>query len=257
MPTPPRVLITRPAAQAADWVDRLRACGLEALPLPLIDIAPPADTAEVVAAWQRLPAQRLVVFVSPNAVDQFFACRPGAVAAWPEGVTAASPGPGTTQALRRHGVPAAAIVEPEADAPQFDSESLWAQLSTHDWRNADGLIVRGTSGREWLADRLREAGLRLGFVSAYRRVVPQWSVQERGWLDAALQQPGRHVWLFSSGEAVDNLATLAASATWSASSAIATHARIAQRARQAGFGPVDEVRPAFDAVVGCIQSRAS
>ena len=104
-----RVLVTRPAAQAVDWVAQLRAYGFDALALPLIAIEPVADTAPLVEAWDRLAAQRLVMFVSPNAAERFFAQRPPALA-WPEAVLAGSPGPGTTRALRALGVPAAQIV---------------------------------------------------------------------------------------------------------------------------------------------------
>ena len=38
------------------------------------------------------------------------------------------------------------------------------------------------------------------------------------------------------------------------SRALATHPRIAARARQAGFAEVFEVQPGLDAVVACIQS---
>jgi uroporphyrinogen-III synthase len=40
-----RVLVTRPAAQAAGWVQRLGERGIEAFALPLIGITPAADPA--------------------------------------------------------------------------------------------------------------------------------------------------------------------------------------------------------------------
>ena len=125
-----RVIVTRPAAQADPWVRSLAAKGVDAVALPLIDISPPEDPAAVDAAWQTLAAQRLVVFVSPNAAQEFFRRRPPALA-WPAGVTAASIGPGTTQTLLRLGVPLASVVEPSADSGQFDSEALWQQLRSH------------------------------------------------------------------------------------------------------------------------------
>ncbi|MBC7994305.1 MAG: uroporphyrinogen-III synthase, partial [Rhizobacter sp.] len=86
-----RVLVTRPAAQASDWVQQLRAAGLQAEALPLIDIAPPADTSPLVAAWATLAQKALVVFVSPNAVSRFFAARPEPLL-WPPAALAGSPG---------------------------------------------------------------------------------------------------------------------------------------------------------------------
>ena len=91
---PPRVVVTRPAAQAELWVERLRARGIAAEALPLIEIAASDDTAALAAAWAELASYRLVVFVSANAVVHFFAARPAAIA-WPEGLEAAAPGSGT------------------------------------------------------------------------------------------------------------------------------------------------------------------
>ena len=127
-----RVIVTRPAAQAAGWVARLRGAGHDAVALPLIAIHPAADPAAVRAVWHGLAQRRLAVFVSPNAADRFMAARPAELA-WPPGTLAGSTGPGTTQALRDHGVAPDCIVEPAADAQQFESEALWQRLRDRDW----------------------------------------------------------------------------------------------------------------------------
>jgi uroporphyrinogen-III synthase len=249
-----KALVTRPAAQAVEWVAQLAARGIEAAALPLIGIADADDVTAVDAAWARLPEQALVVFVSPNAVERFFARRPAGLE-WPAGVLAGSPGPGTTRELQRLGVPAQAIVAPADDAPQFDSESLWAQLGgRRPWRGAAVTIVRGDGGRDWLAQTLRERGAAVSNLSAYRRVVPVPDAAQRRVLETALAAPAQWVWLFSSSEAIDHLATLAPQADRRGAVAIATHPRIAARARAAGFGRVLECRPDVDAVVACIQS---
>ena len=251
-----RVIVTRPAAQAADWVLQLQAHGIDAVALPLIGIAPVDDPAPLTVAWQGLAHQRLVVFVSPNAADQFFAQRPPSIA-WPAGVLAGSPGPGTTRVLIGLGVAAVQIVAPAADAAQFDSESLWAQLEGRDWNEAAVLIVRGDSGRDWLADTLRSRGASVEHVAAYRRVVPRLDAREAALLQAAITDPGAHLWLFSSSEAIANLMALpplAGSANAARGRAVATHPRIAARARELGFGRVIESRPALTDVVACIQS---
>jgi len=256
-----RILVTRPAAQARAWVHELRARGVaDAVALPLIAIGPPSDTAPLHAAWASLAQRSLVVFVSPNAVEQFFAQAPAGAARWPVGTLAGSPGPGTTRELQTHGVPAEAIVEPAADAPQFDSEALWAQLADRDWRGREALIVRGDGGREWLVDVLRGAGAVVETVAAYRRVAPRLDAGERAVLDAALAAPADHVWLFSSSEAIDRLAALRpnlAADAWRSAQAIATHPRIAERARALGIVSVQATQPGLDAVVACIQSIRS
>jgi len=255
-----RVLVTRPAAQAAAWVADLRSNGLDAAALPLIEVAAAADTAPVDAAWRTLAGQHLVMFVSPNAVTHFFARRPTGNA-WPAGVLAGAPGPGTSQALLKHGVAPEQIVQPAADAPQFDSESLWQALRQQDWAGRDALVVRGDGGREWLAETLAAHGARVEFVAAYQRRAPRWGAAEQALAEAALAAPAAHLWLFSSSESIDHLAAWRPHARWQAGHALASHARIAERARAAGFGQVIECRPALAAVVaavvGCIQSAAS
>jgi uroporphyrinogen-III synthase len=256
---PMRVIVTRPAAQAADWVRRLQAEHIDAVPLPLIGVAPAADASAVESAWATLATQRLVVFVSPNAVEHFFALRP-AGARWPAGVLAGSPGPGTTRSLLDLGVPAAHTVAPAADAAQFDSEALWQQLEVQDWHGAGVLIVRGDGGRDWLADTLRGRGAQVAHVAAYRREAPVFDAAQRSLLTAALHEPAAHLWYFSSSEAIDHLERIAAvhePLRWAGASALATHPRIAARARRLGIGRVLESRPPLEAVVACIQSLRS
>jgi uroporphyrinogen-III synthase len=249
-----RAIVTRPAAQAAGWVARLRDAGHDAVALPLIAIAPAADPAPVQAAWRSLAARRLAVFVSPNAAAQFLAARPADLA-WPAATLAGSTGPGTSLALREQGVPPGCIVEPGADAPQFDSEALWARLRDRDWQGAQVLIVRGDGGREWLAETLRAQGASVALLAAYRRCVPELDARERALLGEALRAPRAHVWLFSSSEAIDNLGALVGlGVDWSQARAVATHARIAARAQQLGLGQVELTRPTLAAVSACIQS---
>lgn len=272
-PVPPlRVLVTRPADQAVQWVARLAERGIAAAALPLMAIEPPAEPearAAVRAAWDGLASQALVVVVSPNAVTQFFAQRPAAMA-WPQGVRAGSPGPGTSAALREAGVPDAAIVEPPLDAGRFDSEALWAVLAgQRDWRGAAVLIVRGGdgddegtrgSGRDWLAQTLRAAGARVDFVRAYRRAAPRLDAAERALWQQAVAAPAAHCWLFSSSESVAQLEALSGTSfpagNWQAATALATHPRIAARARQAGFGRVLDAAPTLDAIVAALQAAA-
>jgi len=251
-----RTIVTRPAAQSAQWVQWLQQRGIASIALPLIAIEPPSDVAAVTQAWRDLAGQRLVVFVSPNAAEQFFALRPSGTA-WPDAVEAASLGPGTTQTLRRLGVPAPQIVEPAADAAQFDSEALWLRLSGRDWSGASVLVVRGDGGRDWLAQTLGQRGARVGFVAAYRRAAPRFEGNAAALLDEAVARPAEHLWFFSSSEAIDHLAHARPTGPWSPARALATHPRIAQRARDCGFGVVHESRPTLEAVVACIQSIPS
>ncbi len=247
-----RVLVTRPQPQADDWVARLAALGLDALALPLLAIADSPDPAAVTAAWHGLARRALAMFVSPSAVERFVAARPPGID-WPAGTLAGSTGPGTARALRDASVPAHCTVSPADDAPRFDSEALWTLLRARcDWRGRAVLIVRGEGGRDWLAEQLRAAGATVDFVEAYRRETPQWTGAQRQALAQALARPAAHLWLFSSSEGVGQLAALAPGADWSAAMALATHPRIAEAARGAGFGRVEAVAPAPQAVASAV-----
>ncbi|TXD67822.1 fused uroporphyrinogen-III synthase HemD/membrane protein HemX, partial [Mitsuaria sp. TWR114] len=98
---PVRLLLTRPRAQADDWVRRMAALNVPTASLPLIDIAPAADPADLAQAWSALPATDLAMFVSPNAVEHFFDRRraDGGQDAWPDRTWAATVGPGSARAL--------------------------------------------------------------------------------------------------------------------------------------------------------------
>ena len=242
-----RLIVTRPAAQAAAWVASLQGLGCQAQALPLIDIVPVPDAAPLQAAWQALGQYGLVMFVSANAVEQFFAAAPGGMA-WPVGVRAGSTGPGTSAALRRAGVRESDLVEPSPDAPSYDSEGLWARVSHEPWDGRRVLVVRGEDGRDWLADTLRSQGADVDFVAAYRRQAPAWAAAERAVVQQALAAPADHLWVFSSSEAVRHLQGAMPQADWSRSMAVATHARIAEAARSLGFGQVRLVAPDVQAL---------
>jgi uroporphyrinogen-III synthase len=249
----PTVLVTRPAAQAAGWVERLRAAGIDAEALPLIAIEPSADLPALQRAWRGLSTQALVMFVSPNAVTGFFCARP-AGASWPETLRAGATGPGTVEALVAAGVARARCVAPQG--PPYDSAALWRQLQAEPWPGRAVLIVRGDGGRDEFAQALRHAGAQVDFVSAYQRSTPTWSATERARAEAALAAPEKHVWLLSSGEAVGHLERLLPQARWQASRALASHERIAARAREAGFGQVSEVPPTLEAIVAALSGAA-
>ena len=246
------VLVTRPAPHAEVWAEALRAVGVRAHALPLLSIAPVPDSSAVHAAWQGLAARDLVVFVSPSAIQQFFAAGQGL--AWPPTTLAACTGPGSAAQLLALGVPAAQILSPASDAAQFDSEALWNQLAPRNWASRSVLVVRGEAGREWLADTLADAGARVDFLQAYVRAPAVLTSHEREVFALALAHPHAHVWLLSSSEAVTAASSIAGTAQWASAQALATHPRIAQTARALGWGFVEVCRPEVPEVVRCVQS---
>jgi uroporphyrinogen-III synthase len=256
------VLVVRPRAQADAWVDALAALGVPARALPLIEIAPAPDAAQVDAVFAQVEASQkepLLVFVSPNAVLGFFdavaAARGTPARAWPAHAWAAATGPGTVAALRECGVPPERIAAPAADATQFDSEALWSVVRRWRWTRRPVWIVRGNGGRDWLGEQLREAGADVRVVQSYGRAAPVLSPDERALMAAALAEPVRWIWMFSSSEAIAHLQALAPDARWSAGRALASHPRIADSARALGFESVTVVAPSAQAVADAVLQK--
>jgi uroporphyrinogen-III synthase len=269
MLTAPAVLVTRPAAEGMGWVAELQARGISAEALPLIEIAPIADVLPAQACWAALHTYASLMFVSGNAVEGFFAARPASAGAFHSGLRFMAPGPGTAKRLLRAGVPAAQIDTPPHEAAQFDSQSLWEVVGQRTWAGQRVLIVRGQSsvhvaqeslsdgaapGRDWLARCLIDRGAAVDFVSVYQRRPPLLSRAAHDRVRRS--QHDGSVWLFSSSEALAHLSALPGleRMDWSQARAIATHPRIAQAAREAGWGVVIESRPALADIVASIES---
>jgi len=252
------VLVVRPRAQGLAWVADLAALGVAAQALPLIEILPAPEPARVEDAFAQVEAsaaQPVLVFVSPNAVLGFMAAARGAGApapAWPAQAWAAATGPGTVAALVEAGVPAGRIVAPAPTAAQFDSEALWTVIGGWPWAGRPVWIVRGNGGRDWLGQQLRGAGADVHVLQSYGRAAPVLTDAEHALLAAAVAEPARWTWMFSSSEAIDRLQALAPQARWTDGRALASHPRIADRARALGFGTVRVVAPAPAAVAAAL-----
>lgn len=257
-----RVIVTRPERDAQQWVLDLSALGLDAQALPLIQVGPVADPADLVQAWQHLADYVGVMFVSGNAVENFFASKPLLA---PELMViktrAWATGPGTARALLRAGLAPERIDVPAHDTAQFDSEALWQVVGVQVRAGDRVLIVRGGdppgrggagqgSGREWFANRVAQAGGRVEFVMSYQRCTPEFSTHQ----DQLARQAATDgsVWLFSSTEAVANLKAWLPGQSWAQARALATHPRIAAAVKNAGFGVVGESRPTLPDVVAAL-----
>ena len=270
-----RLIVTRPAAEAAHWVQTLRDRGWPALALPLINIGEPtsAEARAALQAWRANWSQvDALLFVSGAAVSHFFA--EGAVAR-PRGSFNTrfwAPGPGTArqlaQTLGALGIAPDRIDSPPADAAQFDSEHLWPVVASQVVAGSRILIVRGSStdaaaadgsvpghGRDWLIRQCEDAGARVDGCVAYERRPPVFDDADHA-LVAQATEAG-NVWLFSSSEALAALRVAQPSARWTEATALVTHPRIAQSARDAGFGRVIESRPSLPDVLRALESECT
>jgi uroporphyrinogen-III synthase len=187
------IVVTRPSRQAAAFAQKLAALGASPIVFPAIVILPPADRAPLEKAHARLRDYDFAVFVSANAVEY------GAPVAsrWPASLPAFAPGPGTAEALTGAG-----ILDVRVPRTTLDSEGLLALPDLTNVRGRRIVVFRGDSGRELLADTLRDRGAHVDLVSCYQRAVPSSGTEG---LVEALREHRAHAVTVTSSEGVDNL----------------------------------------------------
>jgi uroporphyrinogen-III synthase len=275
---PPRVIVTRPAGQAAQWVQALQAQGFDAHSFALIEIADALQPAQRQALQTHVGtpgALDACMWVSANAVSYFYQsntplAQQNIARAAINLVVNDSPtqgtalrhwatGPGTVAALQAHGVPLASIDAPDATAAQWDAEALWQRVAAQVHAGSRVLVVRGvdvgtpSASRDWLANQVRGAGGVVAFAAVYERRAPRFTPAQVAWAQAAASDGS--VWVFSSSQAVSHLPDLpAAAGGWGRARCVATHERIALAARAKGFGVVCASRPAIADVALSIKS---
>lgn len=263
MDSRPTLIVTRVAEEAQAWVEALQRAGHGTTPvraeaLPLIEIAPVPDAQPLQEAWRRITSFAAVMFVSASAARHFLAHAPHAPHALRARLWAT--GPGTQRALLEAGCDPALVDAPAANANQFDSEALWGKVAQQVAPGSRVLIVRGAdaqghiTGRDWLATQLEAAGADVEQVAAYVRRGPAFTEPQRARMAAAAADGS--IWLFSSSEAVGYLRAALPAQDWSAARAVATHPRIAQAARDAGFARVLTCRGTVEEILASIESFA-
>ena len=254
---PDAVVITRPRQQAAKLAAMVRAIGREAVLLPLLEIFPLPDQSQLEQVLAGLARYAMVAFVSPNAIDAAFAH----VKRWPDGVAIAVLGEGSRAALGRHGVDSAnaTIISPQ-DRTRSDSENLLQTLDLAALKGREVLIVRGQSGRELMADGLREAGAIVTTVAAYRRSVPELTPALKHQLLCLLERDND--WIITSSEAlrgllalVEQLGSSDAVAKMQQQHVLVPHARIGEAAKTLGLTRLTLCGSGDERLLAALQSR--
>jgi hydroxymethylbilane synthase len=161
-----RVVVTRPRRQAEPLVAALRERGANPLRLPMIRIEPVADSAALDAMLREVEGGFFdwLVFTSANAVDVCAArmaelgLKPGNGA----DVAVAAVGPTTAAAAEAAGWPVRLVAEIAT------AEGLAAAMIRAAERTARVLYPRSAIGRDALPRGLRDAGMNVAVVEAYR-----------------------------------------------------------------------------------------
>lgn len=227
------VLVTRPAAQAADFMARLETLGATPLLFPALAILPTSRPEALTVILDQLDRYDLAIFISPTAAERGLAV----AGTWPASVRVAAVGQGTGLALAGAGI--ATVLTPDQGA---DSEHLLALPELKETAGKRIVIFRGEGGRELLADTLRGRGAQVDYAECYRRGRPE---ADPAPVLAALGAGRLGAVTVFSGETLDNLVAMLGDAGQSAGQSglrvtplFAPHPRIAEHARKLGFQSV-------------------
>ncbi len=209
--TLPKVVITRPEKQALMWAEKLRLSGIDATIIPLLEIKPFRDIADMEAKVRPIKncilnfdLYQKVIFVSQNAVEHGMEWIENYWPQMPIGIDFFAVGETTANLLREYGVSPQDLAETTQGS--MTSESL---LSAPSLQKVDGdkvLIVRGVGGRGYLAEELRKRGATVDYCEVYERQIPsEAKTQLIEWLTRSTEST---LIVFHSGETLHNFQQL-------------------------------------------------
>ncbi|WP_342381939.1 uroporphyrinogen-III synthase [Myxococcus stipitatus] len=156
-------MVTRPRERAEELCFLLEDEGAEVLSLPLLELRPPEDPRPLASAAEHIQRYRWVVFASPSGVDALMdALREAGTMSRLDRVRLAAVGPRTARAVKGYGLEVAAEPEEGTGLALFDL--IKDSLQSGD----EVLLPAAEEGRRELEDSLREAGLLVTRVTAYR-----------------------------------------------------------------------------------------
>jgi uroporphyrinogen-III synthase len=188
------VLVTRPRTQAAELVGAIESAGGTAWCFPVLEIAP-FEALDIRNSVSHLGQPDIVIFVSRNAVEHGIRFTAGA--------KIAVIGPATARAVE-----AAGRVVDIAPAAGFDSEHLLAEPELLDVAGKRVRIIRGTDGRELLAEELKKRGASVEYLSVYERRLPKTDAESLADIEAKWRQGLVNVVTVMSVQSLSNLVEL-------------------------------------------------
>lgn len=197
-----RILVTRPARQSGRLAQPIREAGGLPVIFPTQFISPPnspQDAADTLARLGEHDGVDLLIFVSPNAVDNALPFLPAH--GLPANPINAAVGPATARAMEAVGL--SVDITPDGIA---NSEGLLAALAAQPMKDKQVIIVRGNGGRPLLGDTLRERGANVAYAEVYSRTVP---AVPAGHFKQLCDDPGLDIVLTTSNNALENLFELA------------------------------------------------
>ncbi len=193
-------MITRPEHQLGELQQGIVEAGGTPYIYPLLSIQPAAELQSLASVLNHLDYYQLAIFVSPNAVT-FGMELIHAHGGLPLDMRTATVGQGSAHVFRQI---SGFDVDycPETD---FSSEGLLALTALQSVRGQRILIFRGQSGREKLANSLRERGAEVRYMPVYQRQPAKCDADRLG---NAIRQKKIDIISLTSSDALDHLFSL-------------------------------------------------
>jgi uroporphyrinogen-III synthase len=188
------VLVTRPRTQATELVNAIEKQGGIAYCFPVMEISPFDDNVVHKQAAEMCKPD-VVIFVSRNAVEYGIE--------YTDGGKIAVIGPATAKAVK-----AAGRVVDIQPASGYDSEHLLAETALQDVAGKCVRIIRGTSGRELLAEELTRRGAIIEYLSVYERRLPDVGPETLADLESRWRQGEINAVTVMSVQSLINLAKI-------------------------------------------------
>jgi uroporphyrinogen-III synthase len=155
-----RVLVTRPRSQAVDFAAALKACGVQVLLFPVIEIGPLVDPAGFDQALQKLCTYDWLVLTSVNGVQAVWQrLQALGIDGLPAGLQVAVIGPKTAAALQARGV------KPDFIPDEYVAEAILPGLGSLKGKKV--LLARADIARPDIAGAIRLAGGEAHEIAAY------------------------------------------------------------------------------------------
>lgn len=189
------VLVTRASHQANKLCCLIEQQGWQATRFPVLYIVN-VDSNKVKQQLATLKQWDWLIFISSNAVNFAKLANKGNIDCFKPNAIAAV-GKATAQALLSVGLSVDLLPE-----TTFNTEGVLATTEMQQVKGKKCLIVRGTGGREKLANQLRARGAIVDYLEVYRREIPKVDNIQ---LDKIFKQQTLHAITITSGNALDNL----------------------------------------------------
>lgn len=225
------VVVTRPEHQAEGLCEKIESLGGSVIRFPLIKIQL-QENDPLLQEGKQIEDYQYYIFISRNAVD-------AASKIWPnykqifKGKKIFAIGSASKNALINRGI------KDVIDCPGTGNSENLLQMNVFEKEKIHGqavLILRGSGGRELLAESLGDRGAYVDYADLYQRLRPCYNQQQL--YDLWNRETSNSIIVLSSGEALENLLAIMQpdySSELLNSSLLVISQRVAELAKQSGF----------------------